>query len=283
MSPPVTDMNNHRLRRFLLGEAGEDERAALERRLLRDDDPTYEELLAAEDELRFEYLRGRLSAAERARFETRYLGSPAGRTKLAFARALIDAADAVAPAPAMSGERPARRWNPALGYALLAAATVALATSTIVLVQKNRRLEQDLQRQREQQAQVVTPPAPAPSPAPTPAPAPAPPAAPALALVLIPNLTRGGGEELPRGDERIAVAGGAQLTLRLPPDARRAASYRVVIQDPDGRGVWKGTAPRTANGVVVEVPPRVLRANDYQLDLAAGTTDIATYYFRIRR
>jgi hypothetical protein len=73
--------------KYLLGDLSEEELANVEDRAFSD--PAYlGAVKAAETDLIDAYVRGELSAAERARFEGRFLNSPQRRSKLEFARAL---------------------------------------------------------------------------------------------------------------------------------------------------------------------------------------------------
>ena len=80
-------MNEAELRAYLLGEATEEEAARLEGRLLEDDE-LYQVLESVEDDLLDDHARGRLDAADRARFEARY-GADGERQR--FARAAFPA------------------------------------------------------------------------------------------------------------------------------------------------------------------------------------------------
>jgi hypothetical protein len=73
---------------YLLGELSEEDQARLEEVFLVDDG-YYEQLLVAEDELRYDYAQGLLDPGRRQRFEKRFAVSPADREKLAFATALV--------------------------------------------------------------------------------------------------------------------------------------------------------------------------------------------------
>lgn len=101
------------LRRYLLGEAAdEDEARRVEHRLLSDD-LFFEELGAAEDELIDDYLDGSLAPAEREKFALHFLSTAERGEKLAFARHLFDylskqtTADTAADVNA-AGDAPAR-------------------------------------------------------------------------------------------------------------------------------------------------------------------------------
>jgi tetratricopeptide (TPR) repeat protein len=76
-----------KLREYILGETGDEERAAVEERLMTDDD-YFQGLSMIEGDLIQNYVDGNLDAAERAKFEKRFLISEENRQKVKFARAL---------------------------------------------------------------------------------------------------------------------------------------------------------------------------------------------------
>lgn len=82
------DENEHLLIGYLLGELSEEEMIRVEERLFTSDE-YYERLLAVEDELRYDYLQGRLSDRKRLAFEKRFLPFAEDRHKLDFASALL--------------------------------------------------------------------------------------------------------------------------------------------------------------------------------------------------
>ena len=83
------------IRRYLLGSAGEDERAALEQRFFEDRD-ALDQMEAGEDELIESYLARRLDPGDRQRFETHYLASGPRRVRVETIRRLQAATDDVA-------------------------------------------------------------------------------------------------------------------------------------------------------------------------------------------
>ncbi|HSK71023.1 MAG TPA: tetratricopeptide repeat protein, partial [Pyrinomonadaceae bacterium] len=76
-----------KLREYVLGEIGDEDRSALEDRLMTDVD-YFQKLSIAEEDLIQDYADGNLDAAERAKFEKRFLISEENRQKVKFARAL---------------------------------------------------------------------------------------------------------------------------------------------------------------------------------------------------
>lgn len=75
-----------RIRRYLLGELGDRAREEFEQELLTNGE-LFDELVMLEDELIDEYLGGRMSVAEKQRFESHFLNTPERQEKLKFGRA----------------------------------------------------------------------------------------------------------------------------------------------------------------------------------------------------
>jgi hypothetical protein len=82
-----TEINERMMIRYLLGDLSEQEQVQLEERYFTDDD-CFQQLLALEDELIDDYVRGELAAGDRKLFEQRFLASPERRQKVEFAQAL---------------------------------------------------------------------------------------------------------------------------------------------------------------------------------------------------
>jgi hypothetical protein len=74
--------------RYLLGELPDEDQTRLEEVWFADDG-YFEQLLVAEDELKYSYAAGALEAGRRERFEARFGARPGGQASLAFATALI--------------------------------------------------------------------------------------------------------------------------------------------------------------------------------------------------
>lgn len=83
-------LNEEMLRRYLLGDVSEEQQEAVEERLLQDDS-IFEELLALEDELYFDYRQDRLNERERAAFEQKFLKTAEDKEKAIFAEAFLRA------------------------------------------------------------------------------------------------------------------------------------------------------------------------------------------------
>jgi hypothetical protein len=120
------DTDRELIARFLLGTAGEDERQQAEQKLFADDD-FLAELQDREDALIDDYAHGRLADAMRGAFERRFLGSPQGRARVAFARA----AARLQPREARTARPWTLRWLPAAAAVAFAITTVALGVRTL--------------------------------------------------------------------------------------------------------------------------------------------------------
>jgi hypothetical protein len=157
------------LARYLLGDLSESEKAQIEARFFAEDE-YYEELLVAEDELIYDYLRGALATKERKQFAAQIAASPKRLEKVQFVKALMAEATenppASFPAEASAGLRELQEptsWWRALAALLtaphtslqsaMAAAILLLAIAGFWLWLQTRQLNSELQlamaRQRE--------------------------------------------------------------------------------------------------------------------------------------
>ncbi len=80
--------NETKIRRFLLGEMREDERAAFEEKFI-DDEDLFEQIRVAEDELIESYVRGTLLPAEKEKFEKVFLAAKNRRQRVTFTRGML--------------------------------------------------------------------------------------------------------------------------------------------------------------------------------------------------
>ncbi len=79
-------INEQQVRRFLLGDRSEEERAETEERFFKED-PFYRQILAVQEELADDYVRNNLSLTERAQFKKYFLQSSLRRERVKFATA----------------------------------------------------------------------------------------------------------------------------------------------------------------------------------------------------
>lgn len=296
--------------RYLLGQLPDEEQVRLEEQFFTDEE-TYQQLLALEDELRYDYATGELTPNERKQFQERFLVTPEDRKKLAFAGALISqVALPVSPAqPAVTAHAsrsiPWRRQlsdllnlqSPVVRYSLAGAVlVVALGAAWLV----SERFRTGVPREMAGREQQTQPPAgrseqptnEAPLNTPTPSqevvveqrpPQQSSPGVqangedrpvPAVATFLLtPGLVRDAGEP-----GQVVIQSGTdrirlQLSLRRKSEHSR---YRAVLRTLDGVEVWKrsGLSARQANAgqaVVAQLPAKLLAAGDYELVLQGAT------------
>lgn len=139
------------LRRYLLDDASEEERQAVEERFF-EDDAFFEEINALEDELFFDYRQNRLSAKERAAFERKFLQTAKDGERAAFAEVFLQASGEIA-AEKIEKRKSKPFWQPLadsfnfFGSPLefgLAAACVLLLFGVSWLFYQNRQTQNEL-------------------------------------------------------------------------------------------------------------------------------------------
>ena len=287
-------MNSHErddreLIRYLVGALTDEEAARLDELSIADD-RFAADLHAAEHELVDAYVRGTLDGDTRRRFETHYLSSSDGRSKVAFARALQKY---------RSGRRrlaahPLVQWGLAAAAAVLLAAAGYLFADNIRLKrqlldarvgleQRQQQLEQQLRQEQSANAETrqelervrqslaqrqgsTTP---------------------VVAFVLVPP-TRGVAEiptlSIPRG------TGGVSLQINLESDD--VPGYRVALRDSaTGRIIWRSgeLQPTTRGGakaLSITLDAALLQARTYTLEVTGlrgrGTAEpVGNYPFKV--
>jgi hypothetical protein len=308
------------LARYVLGGLSDRERERLEEEYFEDDE-AFEQIMIAEEDLIDAYVRGELSAEERAQFEAHVLTSPQMRERVQFARALAGAVSDARPAGVASEAADVPRpgfiaalfgRGAALRLTFAAAAVVVVVFLAWFLFVRVRTREESqpvraeltptVEPTREsqppatpEQAQVPTPPEVEPTrPTTNGGPQPSPgrsnnqiPRPSVASFVLTPGLVRGGGGatlQVPRNASSIA--------LRLNVEANTHTSYRAVVETADRREVWRADsiAPPIAGGTLAlpALPARDLPPGDYILLLSGKRPDgtfegVADYSFRVVR
>jgi hypothetical protein len=266
--------SNELARRYVLGDASEDERDALEQAYFSDP-AKLDDIESAEERLIEAYLAGELNLQERARFEREYLSLAHRRRRVETVRRLIRSASLATPAPL-----PKPHWS--LGYLAVAASLLLTVFAGWWIVASRSAV-----------------PATAPSAAPTsaaghpqpPSPQPAQPAAAPpriIALALSPIHTRSEGET-----PSVAVPAGTdfvELTLQDGGGAPMQAA-KAVLQTVGGLEVWRGDVEKQppAPGVVahVRIPAARLTTEDYIVTLFEEDArnvehERYRYFFRVR-
>lgn len=299
------------LRRYLLGTLAEADQITLEQQFFADSE-MLDRVWAVENELVDEYVRGRLTPAERKQFEQHYLASPVHRERVAFARTLLPMTHQTA----RSDEATESFWAKMLAmlrtpqFALSAALVIAvtliggvwlinqrsrwqqqiaqsqaersakeqrareLETRIAEQYERNSQLSAELEQLRAEQRRVVE----------------VPPAVPSgstiFSFLLLPSVR----------------AGSEQQTLKLPPNTSQVQlqtkiersdyqRYQASVRAVDGGESWQATSVKASlikNGALISVliPAAKLTRGDYILTLtgvaADGTAEeIDRYFFRV--
>jgi len=156
--------NEETLVKYLLGKLPDEETQRIEERFFQDDS-YFEEMLALEDELFYEYQQGNLTTQERIAFEKRFLNGKEEKSKAAFADAFLKTIDRVeikeekAVAPVVESSR----WKSFLAFfnfqslnALqfgMAAAVLLLMLGGVWLFVQNAKMRGDLATLQNKQAE----------------------------------------------------------------------------------------------------------------------------------
>ena len=320
--------NEKLISQYLLGELPEEQQVEIEDRAFSDKD-YLAAITTVENDLIDEYVRGELSAADRQRFESRFLASAERRKRVEFAKALRTAfSESKAPEKNVFATATGWSWreslyaflnglNPAARLAFAAAAILVVAGAALLFVETlrlrrqvtqlqaekqagqdfqqaleaerkrneelNARLDQEKQ-QREQTDESLrqlteTPEAKNPAPPPV-----------IASLMLLPGLSRGGGQKPTldlSNDARLV-----RLQIGIDPE-EQYKSFAVELRTLAGRQVWnrENLATRTRRGsraVGLTLPATVLKSGEYELRLrglteGGGSEDVGFYYFNVRK
>jgi hypothetical protein len=309
--------NEELLKRFLLGDLPESERAEIEDRFLANDD-FFQELLSGEDDLIDAYVRGELPPAERALFERRCLPTQHGRQRVEFARTLFNSisgkTETVITTPEQDKTVSWRRsffgklfgGRPALGFTL-AAALLVIILGGLWLLRDGARTR--FATEPEQVRQTITPAPPHESTAPptnapleqeqshpetetansTPSRETPKKTSPVVAaFTLQPGMVRG-----ESGSGPLALSNGAtEVRLRLMLEGEDYKQYRATLSTAEGRKLWgrvitNKTSNKSAN-LSLSLPADLLKSGDYVIELSGANADgrwesVADYSFRVVR
>jgi hypothetical protein len=270
-------------RRYLLGQASEQECAGIERDYFVDE-AAGDGIAGVEEALIEDYLAGRLAPDENRQFERHYLASPRHRQRVELIRHL----GATAPdqrrigieQPQSIGLRPGR-------FRL-----VALAATVVITVGTVAALWGFLARRSAQQSQARSEPQSAPASRPSTSTVPEPrsgqPASSPqlLAFSLSPTTVRSASDS----PSLVIPAGTEVVSLQLEREAADVvvSNPSVVIQRVGGGEVWRGNAE--VLGVVferVDVPAAVLIPDDYAVVLSGSDQsgvqqELSRYFLRVR-
>jgi hypothetical protein len=299
------------MRRYLLGDLPEEDRARLEDQYSADAE-VFEEVLATENDLIDSYVRGELTEVERQKFETEYFKSPQRRERVEFARALSQVSVLAKQAgPAQEVSSRTKMWK---GFsvqqgmprwAFAAAAVVVVACGSWLMLQNHRLrvgLQQALAEQTElrdgqdtlrqhiaelegnpsdqvhenqqgaEVAKLETP------------------TGPEVTFRLTPGIARS-----PGGTQKTLVlpATASLLQLQLMLDRDEYKSYEAVLLTAERKEILRGQAllSRSIGGDVVvtwPLPVHSIHSGDYIVQLAGQTAngsleDVESYSLRVSR
>ncbi len=298
-----------RARRYLLGQASDEESAVIEQEYLADEE-AIDLIASAEDDLIEDYLANNLDASERQRFEQGYLASPMHQVRVDTIRRLMaqGAQTATTPTPQTQisaptppktlpfPSSPARRMTTTRQgswLALAASLILVAAIAFLVVSQSGRQSVPQVAKQEEppqQPAQPQQTPAPQ-SPAASPrTQSPAAVAPRVFALTVSPVSVRGASES-----RAVTIPADAEIVaIRLEREAAAGTltPTRASIRTVAGAEVWKGAATADANaprGTIarLDVPAGKLPTDDYLITLYGSTRagaerEWAQYFLRVR-
>ena len=246
-----------RARRYLLGQADDEQSSAVEREYFADE-RALDEIAAAEDALIEDYLAGALPADDLERFERHYLASPEHRVRVEIARRLHGAA---------SG-----RWYESATFLATAAALLLAVGGAVRMAIPGRQAVSEPATAVGEVAEEAPP-------------------SPRVFAVSLPAITvRGASDSLPVVVPRDFDVLGLELQAGANPEA--TATARAVIETVAGEEVWEGalTVAPDPNGAAVgrvDVPLASLHADDYivvwlETDAGGVTHERGRYVLRLR-
>jgi hypothetical protein len=260
---------------YLLGELSEEEQFRLESEYFTNSEK-YEQLLAIEDELTYDYLQGRLSPGQRRHFDQTIGATERGQSNLQFAGSLLQvlrADDALL--RSSSRQRSILQWAPAI------AAAVALIALPLWMAVRLARMDADVEKIRADaaasQARLQQDLAAAKS---------ARKAEPlSVSFLLAPGMSRSEG-----GPPRLELSAAAEVIrfeLILPPDTR-PGDYVVTISNVNGGQVWSHSVAASGRSIVQIAPAGLFPSGDYEVGVRRMTAgeqlpDLANYSFRLLR
>ena len=249
-----------RARRYLLGEASEQESETIEQEYLGHEEGV-DRIAAVEDDLIEEYLAGELGPADRARFERVYMEAPHRRVRVETIRRLMARASREsAAAPVKAQGLSWRRVRVPGPWLALAASVLVVASIALWMFRPSGSRQPEI-------AGRIAPPATAPSGAAT---SPAPRALSTFALTLSPVAVRSAGESprvvVPPGTDVVAIQ------FESEADGRSLVARRATIATVGGDVQWQGPATTGSGGPAgtvarVDVPAAELLPDDYIVTL----------------
>jgi len=267
----ISVSNQLLLRRYLLGDLPDEQAQRFEEEFFADDEQ-FSELLAAEDDLIDAFLEKRLSAADRQRFESRFLTTERGRQKIALGSLLR---------PALRRQS-APRWIAVAAIMTLLVIAAGLVRELAIARSHVDELERERASLRSGMAALITQmkqlqTAAAHSPEP-----------PKVFSIMLQGLERGSSSAtmiLP------ADAQAADLWLVLPRDAY--PRYSATLQTVDGAPLWHQSSLTSRpvdgrKGILLQVPASMLQPHTFTIAVSGEKPDgtrepVEDFSFTIRR
>ena len=312
----LKDDEERLIKRYLLGDLSEEEKLRVEERFFTNRD-FYEQILAVENELKYDYGQGHLSGQERQLFESRFLKSPEGQRRAEMSGVLLKE---IAEATPLVDRAASAGWfnrlatafrfhNSTIQYALVTLALV-LAATTAWFIYRTVHLRADLERseatranEEEQMERLLTEERSRSEqlsqelerernkPGSSPDTAEKPPLLGTIAsITLTPGIERDGGKV-----KKLRLAPEVEQ-LRIQLDVRAEGQYesfRASLQTADGEEIWSRArlkAKRTPSGrfIFLTIDPSVLAPGDYVIILKGTAADHSVeeagdYYLTILR
>jgi hypothetical protein len=241
---------------YLLGRLSEEARTAVDQKVFADRD-AFEELLAAEDDLVDDYVRGRLSKTDRIAFDKVYSTTKARIEKVDLAQALLQQTNAESAA--------ARRfsWFGRWRY-LPVAAALLLCAGAVSWVWWPRNTRAPLVGSRVEEAHQK-------------------PSGALAVLVLEPGLLR---DSASREPLRVPKDAG-EIEMRAYLEVEGFGLAEAQLKTPEGKVIWTGENLRVDSKhlVTMRIPAYRVESGDYLLSIQGGREKVEAgeYSFRIAR
>jgi hypothetical protein len=244
------------LERYLLGDVSDDKRSEIEQGYFADD-AYFDQLIDVQNDLFDSYARGTLPAADRKRFEERFLTRGSGIDRVEFARALKEKVAA----------RSGRKTGSVRLLAIAASVVIVVIAAAWMTFSLQRRPQPPItsSRPKPPQQQRTTPPAPVQAQTQI-APVQSKPSASALITTVL--LTPGGTRESEAATPLVLRPAPQFVRVELVLEDDRYDSYAAELQDVEGRVLWKAHSLRATTApsgrmVAVSVPAKLLPPGDY--------------------
>jgi hypothetical protein len=244
------------LERYLLGEVSDDERSEIEQSYFADD-AVFDQLIDVQNDLVDSYVRGTLPAADRKRFEERFLTTGSGVDRVEFARALKEKIAA----------RSSRKTGRVRLLAIAASVVIVVIVAAWMTFTLQRRTQPPIANSppKAPQQQRTTSPTPVQAQTQT---APLQSRPPASALITTVLLTPGGTRESDAATPLVLRPAPQFVRVELVLEDDRYDSYAAELQDVEGRVLWKAHSLRATTApsgrmVAVSVPAKLLPPGDY--------------------